>query len=201
MPLAPPPKNFNKLPLPTREVSVDKLRRISGHDSGEPYFGKKGLYRFDDPKKKFGTCYCGLDLDTAVAETLLHDAVPTDGKFEVAKAVLESKHLVKLKPNANLDKLVLADLTGANLKRFGGDNSLSSEVPYDTAQKWSAAVHAHSSNVDGIYFVSRQLNDKRAVVLFDRAKPKLGAATYKKLSSAPGLQRAKDKLGIEVVYP
>lgn len=201
VPLSTPPKNFNTLHLPTREVRVDKLRRVSGHASGEPYFGKKGLYRFDDPKNKYGTCYLGLDLDTAVAESVLHDQMPDNGTFEVAQSVMDCKHLVKIAPNAAGHKLVVADLTGANLKRLGGDNAISSEVPYDQCQKWSAAVHAHPANVDGIMFVSRQLNDKKAVILFNRAASKLGAASYTKLAKARGLAKTMDKLGIKVVLP
>ena len=55
--------------------------------------------------------------------------------------------------------LKLADLTGQNLKRIGGDNSLSAEYPYDMTQQWSAAVNAHPANVDGFIFVSKQLAD------------------------------------------
>lgn len=201
MPLSPPPKDFKKLPLATRDISVEKLRRVSGHDSGEPYFGKKALYRFDDPKKKFGTCYCGLDVTTAVAESVLHDLVPENGTFEVAQSTMDSKHLVKFAPNATGDKLVLADLTGASLKRLGGDNAISSEYPYDKCQMWSSEVHAHPANVDGIMFVSRQLNDKKAVVLFERATPKLGPATYTKLSKTRNLLKTVAKLGIKVTLP
>jgi hypothetical protein len=184
-----------------RHVRVDRLRRISGHDSGEPYFGRHGVYRFDDPKKTYGTSYCGLDLDTAVAESLLHDELPNQGMFDISESLLELKFLVKFAPAAANGVLTLADLTGASLKRLGGDNSISSEFPYDITQLWSAAVHAHPSDVDGIIYVSRQLNNKRAVAIYDRAAPKFGQATYTRLASVPGFKLTRSRLGIRALYP
>ncbi|MBC7601332.1 MAG: RES family NAD+ phosphorylase [Ramlibacter sp.] len=200
MPLAPPPKNFNAISLPTKQVRIDALRRITSFKSGEPYFGRRNVYRFDDIKKAYGTCYCGLDL-TAVAETLLHDQLPENGVFDVACSQFTDKHIVRFTPAAVGGMLTLADLTGYSLKRLGGDNSISSEYPYDTPQLWSMAVHAHPNRVDGIVFVSRQLNTKKAVVVFDRAGAKLGTPTYTRLTSASGLARTKNKLGIRVAYP
>ncbi len=201
MPLAAPPKNFASLALTTKRVRIDQLRRISGHNAGEPYFGRRGVYRFDDPKRVYGTCYCGLDLDTAVAESLLHDELPDNGVFELAEALVSRQFLVRFAQSAPEDALILADLTGHSLKRLGGDNSISSEHPYDMTQRWSAAVHAHPAGVDGMVFVSRQLNTKRAVAIFDRASSKFGPASYARLSAAPTFARSKSKLGIQIVYP
>lgn len=174
MRLAAPPGNFASLKLPTRLVRVDKLHRISRHDSGEPYFGRRAAYRFDDPDQVYGTCYCGLDLDTAVAESILHDELPKHGMFEIARSELSTKFLSKFVPATAEGVLTVADLTGHNLKKLGGDNGISSEYPYDTTQRWSAAVHAHPAGVDGILFVSRQLNTKKAVVVFDRPPRRSG---------------------------
>lgn len=66
-------------------------------------------------------------------------------------------------------------------------------------QKWGAAVNAHPANVDGFIFVSKQLNDKRALVVVDRAHRKFGAPTYIPLSHAPGLTQAKKMLGIVII--
>jgi hypothetical protein len=66
---------------------------------------------------------------------------------------------------------------------------------------WSMAVHAHPQNVDGIYFVSRQLNDRRAVVVFDRAKHIFTGATYAPLSRVPGIGRAITDLKMTFPFP
>jgi hypothetical protein len=58
-----------------KRISVDpeKLIRVSRHNTNEPYFGNSRRNRFDDPVGKYGTCYFGMSLAVAVAETLLHD--------------------------------------------------------------------------------------------------------------------------------
>lgn len=53
--------------------------------------------------------------------------------------------------------------------------------------------------VDGLLLVARPLNDKRALVLFDRARAKLGAASYTPLARARGLAQALHRLGVVVV--
>lgn len=199
MTLQPPPADFADLPLHVRNVPVTTLRRIGRHDSGEPYFGKYAANRFDDPLKRFGTCYCGQHLDTAIAETVLHDEIPEKGQFKIRQEDIDARYLVTFAEGADNGVLRLADLTGAHLKRLGGDNSLSAEYPYDVTQQWGAAVHAHPANVDGFLFVSRQLNNKRAVVVFDRAGSKFGTAAYEPLASARGLDKAKKRLGIVCV--
>lgn len=196
MPLAPPPADFADLPLHIRNMSVTLLKRVGRHGSGEPYFGKHAANRFDDPHKRFGTCYCGPHLDTAIAETVLHDEVPEKGQFRIRQEELDTRYLVTFAEGSGSGVLRLADLTGSHLKRLGGDNSLSAEYPYDVTQQWSAAVHAHPANVDGFVFVSRQLNNKRAVVVFDRASSRFGNAAYTPLTSARGLAQAKKSLGI-----
>lgn len=196
MPLEPPSADFSDLSLHVKKVSVTSLKRVGRHHNGEPYFGKHAANRFDDPGKRFGTCYCGQQLDTAIAETVLHDELPDKGQFKIRQEDIDSRYLVTFAAGDDDGMLNLADLTGRHLKRLGGDNALSAEHPYDMPQQWSAAVHAHPANVDGFVFVSKQLNDKRAVVVFDRARKKFGTAIYTPLSNASGLSQAKKRLGI-----
>ena len=85
MDLKPPPRNLSRIQLATKTVHTKKLYRISRFSIREPYFGNSDSNRFDDrskPKKnRFGTCYLGLDLETAIAETVLHDEMPVRGSF------------------------------------------------------------------------------------------------------------------------
>lgn len=197
MPLQPPSTDFSDLPLRIKKISVTSLKRIGRHNTGEPYFGKHAAYRFDDPSKRFGTCYCGQQLDTAIAETVLHDEVPEKGQFKIRQEDIDARYLVTFAAGDDDNGMLkLADLTGQHLKRLGGDNSLSADHPYAVSQQWGAAVHAHPAHVDGFLFVSKQLNNKRAVVVFDRAQKKFGAPSYTPLASASGLTQAKKRLGI-----
>jgi hypothetical protein len=184
LPLKPPPPNLSSIPLTTKTIAASNLYRVSRYTSGEPFFGRTALNRFDDrsrPKKgRFGTCYCGLDLETAVAETILHDLMPVNGRFSVPFNEFESRQLVRFSGSS----LMLANLTGASLKTLVGDGALSTITPYDLPQQWAMAIHRHPQRVDGLLYMSRHLNDRQAVVVFSRAEAKLGTATYAPLMSA-----------------
>jgi hypothetical protein len=186
--------------LDTKTVRAKDLYRVSRYSSGEPYFGKTASSRFDDrsqPKKKrFGTCYFGLDLETAVAETVLHDEMPVEGTFSIAYSEIDSRYLVRFKRGS----LVLANLTGIPLKRLGGHGSLSTIVPYKLPQYWSMAVHRHPQCVDGIYYMSRHLNDRPAVVVFERARSKLIGASAQELPRVAEIMKAVTDLHISFVY-
>lgn len=49
--------------LQTVRIDPSTLFRVSGHATGEPYFGAWNRNRFDDPNpdpgSRFGTCYLG----------------------------------------------------------------------------------------------------------------------------------------------
>ena len=68
-------------PLDIIEQSIAGLVRVGSRDTGEPYFGQSAGNRFDDPRElaadRFGTCYLGVNLRTAIAESV-------DGRFQVA---------------------------------------------------------------------------------------------------------------------
>ncbi len=161
-------------------MRVNTLCRISRHHTGEPYFGRSGGNRFDDPALSYGVCYLGAGniqdaVTVAFAESVLHDRTATDGGFDVGVSELTDRQVVRF---ANRSRLIVADLTGAALKRIGLDGRISTLTPYDVPQAWSRAIHAHPDAVDGIAYVSRHYNLGLAIALFDRAASKLGAARY-----------------------
>ena len=173
-------------------VAPAALVRISRHDSGEPHFGRTGGNRFDDPDRQYGTCYFGLSLALAMAETLLHDAVAVRGQFPVHPESIASRFVIAFSGRP----LRLADLTGASLKRLGGHAALSGNASYRLPQKWSQAIHRHPDAVDGFVYMSRHLNTERAVVLFDRAGLRLRMAGATPLAGHAGLAAAARMLGI-----
>lgn len=176
-----------KLPdtLPKVEVDPASLFRMSRHASGEPYFGRPDTNRFDDPNPdpaaRYGTCYLGTSFAVAVAETVLHDLAPRNGCFQVDVASIESRYVVRF----DGEPLVLADFTGAALKRIGGHAGLTGSASYRTTKRWSAAAHAHSDHVDGMLYMSRHKNDEKAVVLFDRAAGKMNMREATPLHAHP----------------
>lgn len=169
-------------------IKPSELVRISGHSTGEPYFGASGKNRFDAPGRidvargpEFKACYFGFGLNVAVAETVLHDEVADDGEFRMAPDTLASKHVITFSGRA----LKLADLTGAALKRIGGHADLSGTDDYAVTQQWALAVHGNPEIFDGFIYMSRHLNTEKAVVLFDRASAKIRMRKATALLSVP----------------
>ena len=116
--LAAPGEHFASATLTTREVAPTDLVRISRYATGEPYFGRSGGNRFDDPRKRrrYGTSYFGFDLHCAFAETVLHD--------EVADLAFGGFPLV----TTELDRYVLS-FDGAPLTVFARDDRTRSLRP------------------------------------------------------------------------
>jgi hypothetical protein len=195
--LKPPSKKFGSLTLPVTDVDASSLLRISSYNTGEPFFGKTKKNRFDDPRKmgkarRFGTCYTGFTLECAFAETVLHNRVAVNGGFEVPVSELENPFVVSFKAAP----LCVAVLVGTELKTLGGDGELSTITPYDIPQKWSLAVHKHPARVDGLVYMSKHVNNQYALMLFDRAKPKLIADVITPFPDFPGSLRTTMRLKV-----
>ena len=177
------------------------LYRISGHITGEPYFGKADTYRFDDPNSqamdRYGTCYLGTSLAVALAETLLHDRKPIQNRFMVELAVLQARFVIRYTGQV----LLIADLTGAALRQLGGHAELSGTSSYRITKAWSAVIHAHPDKVDGLLYMSRHKNDEKALVLFDRCARKLSMASAAPLATHAGFGDAATLLGIGCALP
>jgi hypothetical protein len=192
-----------QLPAALQTVRCDpaNLYRVSGHATDEPYFGRANTYRFDDPHPqaaaRFGTCYLGASLAVALAETLLHDRKPIHNHFMVGLAVIQARFVIRLTG----ETLILANLTGAALRKLGGHAGLSGTSSYATTKAWSAAIHAHPDAVDGLLYMSRHKNDETALVLFHRAAPKLAMASATPLSVHPDFGQVATQLGIRSAWP
>lgn len=195
-----PPRNLASIPISTVQVSPSRLYRISRFDSGEPFFGRSASNRFDDPgrikSRRFGTCYLGLSLEVAIAETILHDEMPVRGRFEVAAQEIEDRHCVRFRG----ESLTLVDLTGTALKALIGTGAISTTMPYDVPQRWSRALYRHPVDADGIVYMSRHVNTERAVVVFDRAKAKLAGPSYTLLAATKGSLRALINLRVSARF-
>lgn len=186
--------------LTTVCLDPSKLYRIGTHNTGEPYFQHSGANRFDAPGAKlappapeYDSCYFGLSLDVAMAETMLHDLSPINGAFKISTSSLEAFYLLRFKG----EPLVLADLTGVALKRLDGNADLAGHDPrYDRTQRWALAIFQNPAMVDGFIYMSRHLNSEKAVMLFDRAKPKISVRKPVKLIKASGFRAAATRFNI-----
>jgi hypothetical protein len=199
-PLGPPPAHLSvSEDMPVLAVPAGQLHRISRYPDNEPFFSTSGANRFDAPgcragRAEFATCYLGYSLAVAIAETLLHDEEPVDGRFAVSVATLRTRYVHRFYGRSPLR---LMNITGAPLKRLGAHAELAGTTNYAMTQRWALAVFNNPLQVDGFIYMSRHLNDQRAVILFDRARPRIRA--YKKttpLHRTPGFAAAGELLGI-----
>lgn len=189
--LRPPGSGFSKIPLDIELLDPALLYRVSRHTSGEPFFGRSRGNRF-------GTCYLGLDLTVAMAESLLHDVEPTNGRFEVPLSEIESRHVFRFRDPV----LRVANLTGTSLFVLGGNGELSGTTDYKLTQKWAHAIFAHPDKVDGFFYMSRRVNDSLAVVLFERDKAaplNLIAAPPIKLDVHRGFSKSGNALRLRAI--
>ncbi|QPI52099.1 RES family NAD+ phosphorylase [Massilia antarctica] len=150
-------------------LHVNRLLRLSRFPATEPYWGKSKAYRFDDPAEVFGVTYAALMLDVAFAETILHQSGQfSDGAWFIDEKNIAARHIVGYqRPNKPL--LALVNLTGSCLKALGLNNDLCSSDDYTDSMLVSASLHDQLPDVDGIMYVSRQMNTGRAVALFERS--------------------------------
>lgn len=178
--LPPPPSDLHRQQLDIVTVRPSELVRVSRHDTGEPYFGRSGGNRFDDagadPVQRFGTCYLGLGLTVAFAESVLHDLEPEGGRFVLPASEIDSRYALSFKGKP----LRLANLTGTSLLRLGGHGEMSGTPNYHLPQAWAAALVAHPDCIDGLLYMSRRINNDVAVVLFHRSGARLPGLQLKR---------------------
>ena len=199
-PLGLPPAQLTTTPFPKTFLAPARLVRVSAYTTGEPYFGTSGANRFDAPGAAAGSaayavCYLGTHLDVAIAESILHDEMPVDGAFQLTRAQLDGRHALYFSGR----RLHLLDLSGPLLKRLGGSADLAGTTDYGLTQAWSQAVYANPARYDGFLYMSRHLNTRRAVALFDRAAGKIALDGHARLASARGFRQAVARFNITLV--
>lgn len=177
MPLRPPDAGTFEHLLEEVRIEVKSLVRLSKYPKTEPWWSR-AAYRFDGPAAgtpgSFGTCYASPDLAVAFAESVIHESAwYTNGHYEVPAADLAARYIVRLSRPAR-PTLVLADFSGDALKKLGLNNDISAGEDYSLPMAWAEAVHGADTKWDGIWYVSRQLNEGRAVALFERSGVKKG---------------------------
>jgi hypothetical protein len=188
-PSAPPP-----LPetLPRARVTEALLLRIcrSAYAEAEPGFRAAGVYRFDDPDCSFGTCYLARDFKTCFFETIVRNK-----SLNIAKSEYNSRSVVSLLLDVN--KLRLVQLHGDGAQRLRLDLADLVGADYGFTQALSKAIYNHRQQPDGLVYRSRYDDDALAIVLFERARPRVRlfpGAKPKALPEVPelgnGLRRA-----------
>ena len=108
-------------------------------------------------------------IEIAFAESVIHESGRfVAGRYEVPAAELTERSLVRLRCERR-KTLMLAGLSGAALKALGLNNNISASSDYSATQAWAQAIHDASPRVDGIRYVSRQMNKGFAYAIFERS--------------------------------
>lgn len=117
------------------------------------------------------TLYGAENADAALAESILHDLSPRR-RSTIPYERLRDRMLVRLAPTRELR---LAAMHGAGLQRAQIKRTqLIDTLPpsYPQTAKWGQVIHDHPEHVDGIVWMSRQFDSRRALMLFgDRVRP------------------------------
>lgn len=151
------------------ELSEAAYFRICSKDYGasEPSFRTGGDYRFDAPDGSYNTLYCARNFTTCFFETVVRDNDYT----QLSRAVFDNKMAVLLL--LDLSELRLVQMYGKGAQLAGQNMSVLTGEDYDKTQALSKAIHEHASAPDGIVYRSRYDDTSTAVVLFERARPRV----------------------------
>ncbi|XYJ11183.1 RES family NAD+ phosphorylase [Telluria sp. B2] len=178
-------------------TDVATLQRLTRFPATEPWWGATVRYRFDDPLGRFGVSYAAESLDVAFAETVIHEIASfEDGGWLVPLEDIAERWVVRYQRPDPMLKLL--DLTGAALKRLGLNNDVCAAGDYAYTQRLSRAVHEQVPQADGISYVSRQLNTRKAVALFERSGVRCVQAA-EPLESHPDLARLIKLFGVQLI--
>lgn len=184
--------------LRVKNIDARRLLRLSRFPQTEPYWGRQRAYRLDDPAQRFGTTYTAFSLEVAFAETVLHqEGYFTGDQWLIDEENILRRHVVTYS-RPEKSKLLIADLTGASLKALGLNNDLSSSDDYAASMAISGALHVQVPDVDGILYVSRQMNIGRAVALFERSGITAGNAATR-LVDHPGYPKLLNIFNVAIL--
>lgn len=161
-------------PLPARLPRAEKLTEAgffrivrTKYRSSEPSFRKEAIYRFDSPDKSFGTLYCARDFKTCFLETVVRDR-PT---LRIPGNEYDSRSVVFLLLDTS--QLDLVPLYGKAITQMRLDSADLLGKDYGFTQTLAKDIHDHPDAPDGMIYRARFDTDSLAIVLFDRAIPRV----------------------------
>ncbi|MGE0719820.1 MAG: RES family NAD+ phosphorylase, partial [Alphaproteobacteria bacterium] len=173
-----PPADLARRRLPIERLDPGaRLFRIHRAELAALHFGTSATNRFDDPAGVFGVCYAARSPEGAFAETCLRAV----GEQFVTRGFLAARRLCEI---AVVGTLRLAALHGPGLAPLGATAAIAAG-DYRTAQCWSAAIHAHPAEVDGIAYRANHDNGELSAALFDRCRSSLQAGASADLLADP----------------
>lgn len=206
----PPPGTASSLdPLLTTWAAGREIHRCYDGRHGPTGFHDGGRRRFHPVVPAGSTAplpvlYGADDFDGAVFETVFRN-VPVRGTRRVPYSNLVHRLVAVVVASRDL---TLVDLTSVGPGRLGltpAELTESGAPCYPQTAAWARALHDHAADIDGLLWVSRQLDTSRALVLFgDRVESselELAQHPLLTLGGGPGLtavSAAANRAGITI---
>jgi hypothetical protein len=185
-----PPSAFATAKLDLAHIKPGEVfGRIYHRRFPDPLGYGKTPSRFSDPRRRvaanrFGVFYLGSSLRVCFLEAVLRDERDgVVGDYLMDERELDSRLYAEIKVKTELK---LLDLRGGHPVRMGIPTDAVRGSNQALARRWSVAIHEHPERVDGLIYPSR-LNGETNLAVYDRAVPRLGAASNRTLARAPGL--------------
>lgn len=184
------PTNFSNL----RKASVQKgtrLHRVHRAAYGATQFNdtSSGNARFSPIKSANGqiiaSIYAGSTLECALMETIFHNSGSSGSVGQVQFSDIEQLHCSEIEV---VRDLVVADLSSKALRSIGLSRSQLIDTPgaqYPNTRAWAEHLLSSSPDVEGFRWTSRQDDEAKAFVFFDRS----GNGTFFKAKSSKQARR------------
>lgn len=192
--MASPEPDLGDHPGPPSDLAKRRLRltplesplfRIFPVKHDPLHFGKRGLGRWDDPKRQYGVLYAAATPIGAFAERLLvRPGMLAEGMWMPARSVPVSAGDLQLFGLAELrvaPRLRCVDLRGPGLAAIEADARLTSG-PHRASQRWSRPLFEHPQRPDGIVWRSRADPEQIAVAVHERVRATVGAVMRGRLA-------------------
>lgn len=159
----PPADLAGRTPLMATLPEGTELHRFYPAGLEPIYFDKSLGGRLNAPDGRYGVLYAAAKPEGAFAETFLR----TPGKTLLAPELIAAKAQALLK---TLRPLTFVQLHGPGLARLGATAEVThGGLPYDAPQAWSAALHDHPLQADGIAYTARHDDAEVCYAIFERA--------------------------------
>lgn len=154
------------------------LHRVHSQDYEGDEFnpGLKGNARFSPIRNAQGdpipTIYAADTFEAALMESVFHDVPHAPGFKQFDKRKLEGQEHSIVQATQDLK---LADLSSKPLRKLGVTRKQlidTEKDQYPETREWAEAIHAQDPDIQGLYWISRQDDSARAMMLFGDRIPK-----------------------------
>ena len=175
-PHPPPPLDLHRLSLRSVTIATTMtLWRVHRLGREPLFFGSTATHRFDDPSKAYGVLYAGESPRGAFIESVGWNTK----RRAVGRDELALRRFVLFRPRRALK---VFDLDGPGLRKMGADARLVAGDDYSISRAWSAALHGHPGQADGLRYRARHDTQELSLALFDRCRGDLIEIERRKLS-------------------